>query len=96
MVALTNGNYVVVSPDWNNGTATRAGAATFGSGTAGVTGAVSSANSLVGTTAGDQVGSFGTTALSDGNYVVGSPLWSNGTLGLAGVTWCGASRHLTG
>ena len=36
-------------------------------------GAVSAANSLVGSTAGDQVGSDGVTALSNGNYVVSSP-----------------------
>ncbi len=48
--ALTNGNYVVSSPYWDNGTVTDAGAVTWGSGTAGVSGVVSSANSLVGLT----------------------------------------------
>ena len=46
---------------------------TWGSGTTGVSGAVSAANSLVGTTANDFVGSFGVTALSNGNYVVRKP-----------------------
>ena len=54
---LEGGNYVVRSPSWNNGAATFAGAVTFGNGTTGVTGEVSAANSLVGTTANDQVGS---------------------------------------
>ena len=56
MTALTNGNYVVCSSYWDNGAATDAGAVTWGSGTAGVSGVVSSANSLVGSTANDRVG----------------------------------------
>ena len=47
----------------------------------GITGAVSAANSLVGSTAGDQVGYDGVTALSNGNYVVSSPDWDNGAVG---------------
>ena len=71
---LTNGNYVIQSPLWNNGSAAMAGAATWGSMTTGVSGVVSSDNSLVGSTAGDQVGMF-VTALTNGNYVVSSPFW---------------------
>ena len=56
MTVLSNGNYVVRSPDWDNGAAADAGAVTWGSGTTGITGTVSAANSLVGSTAGDQVG----------------------------------------
>ena len=56
---------------WDNGAVVDAGAATWGSGTTGVTGVISAANSLVGSTANDQVGS-GVTALSNGNYVVRS------------------------
>ena len=56
MTALSNGNYVVRSPDWDNGAVTDAGAVTWGNGTTGITGAVSAANSLVGSTADDQVG----------------------------------------
>jgi hypothetical protein len=47
VTALSTGNYVVGSPTWNNG----AGAATWGSGAGGLTGLVSAANSLLGTTA---------------------------------------------
>src|SRR5439155_1573495 len=61
---LSNGNYVVVSPAWSG----QRGAATWGSQTAGTSGTVSTSNSLVGSTAGDQVGSAGVTALSNGNY----------------------------
>ncbi|RPI81368.1 MAG: hypothetical protein EHM42_10745, partial [Planctomycetaceae bacterium] len=70
---LPNGNYLVVSPSWDNGAAANAGAVTWGSGTAGVAGTVSAANSLVGSTASDGVGSSGVTALSNGNYVLRSP-----------------------
>jgi hypothetical protein len=41
-------------------------------GSASVTGTVSTANSLVGTTANDYVGYGGVVALSNGNYVVDS------------------------
>ena len=45
---------------------------TWGSGTTGVSGVVSSGNSLAGSTASDQVGGSGITALTNGNYVVSS------------------------
>ena len=41
VAVLANGNYVVCSPDWDNGAATDAGAVTWGSGTTGVSGVVS-------------------------------------------------------
>ena len=41
VVALTNGNYVVRSPNWDNGAVINAGAATWRSGTSGVSGVVS-------------------------------------------------------
>jgi hypothetical protein len=85
---LSNGNYVVRSPHWHNGAIANAGAVTWGSGTSGIVGAVSTANSLVGSTASDQVGSDGVTALSNGNYLVRSPLWDNAAFVNAGaVTW---------
>ena len=55
IVALTNGNYVVISDNWNNGAVTYAGAVTWASGTTGITGPVSTSNSLVGTKTGDYV-----------------------------------------
>jgi filamentous hemagglutinin family protein len=90
ITALTNGNYVVASPNWNNGM----GAATWGNGTTGISGTISSTNSLVGSTAGDYVGWYGVTALTNGNYVVGSSdwnnyrgaaTWGNGTTGISGT-----------
>jgi hypothetical protein len=77
VTALSNGNYVVSSYYWDNVGAADAGAVTWGDGTSGVTGAVSVDNSLVGSTAGDQVGWDGVTALSNGNYVVSSRYWDN-------------------
>jgi len=87
--ALTNGNYVVLSPLWNG----HVGAATWGSGTAGVSGVVSAANSLVGSSANDQVGYGGVAALTNGNYVVQSPSW-NGNLGAA--TWGSGTAGVNG
>ncbi len=88
VTALSNGNYVVRSPSWDNGAIADAGAATWGDGASGVSGAVSDLNSLVGSTADDRVGYYGATALSSGNYVVSSPYWDNGAIADAGaVTW---------
>jgi filamentous hemagglutinin family protein len=96
-MALSNGNYVVKSNVWNNGSATRAGAVTWGSGTAGVSGIVSSTNSLVGSIENDQVGNNNVTALSNGNYVVASQAWDNGTVVNAGAaTWGNGSTGITG
>ena len=98
VTALSDGNYVVSSPNWTNGTATDAGAVTWGSGTTGVSGAVSATNSLVGSTANDSVGSDdGVTALSNGNYVVSSPDWTNGAAADAGaVTWGSGTAGVSG
>ena len=97
MTALANGNYVVISTNWANGMATAAGAVTWGSGTTGISGTVSSANSLVGSTAGDVVGSDGVTALASGNYVVSSTNWTNGMATCAGaVTWGSGTAGVSG
>jgi len=90
VTALTNGNYVVASESWDNGAIANAGAVTFGPGTSGITGVVTPANSLVGGTAGDQVGTFGVTALTNGNYVVRSPVWRNGAITRAGAVTFGS------
>ena len=97
VTALSNGNYVVNSPYWNNGAIADVGAVTWGSGSSGVSGAVSSSNSLVGTTASDYVGSYGVTALSNGNYVVRSAFWDNASVVNAGaVTWGSGSSGVSG
>ncbi len=84
VAALTNGNYVVRSSSWHTGW----GAVTWGSGTSGVSGVVSAANSLIGTTASDRIGGSGVTSLTNGNYVVASPGWDNGgTANVGAATW---------
>ena len=89
VLPLTTGHYVVLSPYWDYGATVDAGAVTLCSGTAGRSGAVSAANSLSGRQASDQVGAGGASALSNGNFVVASPYWHNGSIANAGaVTWC--------
>jgi hypothetical protein len=91
VTALSNGSYVVSSAMWDNAGVVDAGAVTWCSGTSGVSGAVTSSNSLVGTTASDQVGSSGVTALSNGNYVVSSANRDNaGVVNAGAVTWATA------
>jgi len=89
VTALSNGNYVVASPKWNN----FRGAATWGDGSVGTAGGVSSSNSLVGSLAQDQVSSGGVQALVNGSYVVmsqqwnanfGATTWGNGNGGTVG------------
>lgn len=97
IIALSNGNYVVGSPQWGNGTASRAGAVTWGNGTTGIIGTVSSTNSLVGSTLNDKIGDLGILALTNGNYVVSSPSWDNGTIADVGaVTWGNGNTGISG
>ena len=94
------GYYLVTTSGFNNG----AGAVTWSSDSAATTGAVSSTNSLVGSSSGDAVGNGGITVLRDNlNYVVVSPDWNNGagavTLGngATGVTGVvGSTNSLVG
>jgi filamentous hemagglutinin family protein len=96
-VELSNGNYVIASDQWDNRSAIDAGAVTWGSGTTGVSGPISEGNSLVGTKSQDLVGNRGITALSNGNYVVPSSNWDNGSATDAGaVTWANGSTGLSG
>lgn len=96
VTALTNGNYVVQSPNWDNAGTINVGTATWGNGTTGITGAVTTANSLHGTAVGHSVG-FAVTALTTGHYVVSSPLWDDGATADAGAaTWGNGTTGLTG
>ncbi|MFN0079729.1 MAG: choice-of-anchor D domain-containing protein [Prosthecobacter sp.] len=88
VMLLSTTAYLVQSPVWDNGAAANAGAVTWGSNSSGVSGVVSAANSLVGSTASDSVGSGGITLLSTTAYLVLSPVWDNGAVPSAGaVTW---------
>ena len=80
VTVLANGNYLVAIPDWNGGSSTSSyGAVTWGSGTSGIAGVVSSSNSLVGSNNGDRVGLWEIVLLSNGNYVVPSPFGTAAT-----------------
>ena len=103
VTALSNGNYVVASPYWDNGAAWDAGAVTWGNGATGRVGTISVANSLVGDTGGDAVGWYGGVALPNGNYLARSPnwhqhrgavTWGNGATGIVGVV--SAANSLVG
>ena len=87
IAALINGHYVVSSPHWAKGPVAQAGAATWGHGVIGISGLVTAGNSLVGTAPHDQVSSAGTTALTNGHYVVSSLHWGAGTPHTGAVTW---------
>ena len=56
---LLNGNYVVVSPSWDNGATANVGAVTFASGTGGATGAINSLDSVLGAAPGGGNMTFG-------------------------------------
>jgi len=103
ITALSNGSYIVVSTHWDNAGVVDAGAATWCSGTTGCTGRVWETNSLVGASAGDQVGATflgggGITVLSNGNYIVSSNNWDNGSAAVdaGAVTWCSGAAGCTG
>jgi hypothetical protein len=83
IVSLIDGNYVILSPDWNGSR----GAVTWGIGTVGLRGVSSTDNSLLGSNRGDRLGSsayLDLHGLSNGDYLVISPQW-NGNRGA--VTW---------
>ena len=94
---IIHGNYLVPSPNWDNGSIEDAGAVTWVDGATGIHGPVSVSNSLIGASSGDQVGIFPGTQLTNGNYVVASPYWSNGNQSTVGaVTWCNGAKGRTG
>ena len=71
--ALSNGNYVVNSRQWDNAGVVNVGASTWGNRSTGTTGVVSTSNSLFGTAANHAIGLNAAHPLSNGNYVVSSP-----------------------
>lgn len=91
-VALSDGNYVVGSPNWDGGGVADLGAVTWGDGLVGGVGLINAANSLVGTTLDDRVGNGRVFSLPNGMYYAVSNQWDFGmsvdaravTLGAAG------------
>lgn len=94
VTALTNGNYVVRSSGWNcqvalgcAGAVTAVGAVTWGDGTSGTVGAVTAANSLIGSTLNDGLGDY-IVPLTNGNYVVASNYWDGAFANVGAATFC--------
>jgi hypothetical protein len=75
--ALANGNYVVSSTSWDDGALTDVGAVTWMDGSSSTMGTVSPTNSLIGTTAGDQIGDI-IRAFDDDQFAIISRFWDNG------------------
>ena len=82
--ALSNGNYVVLSSTWDDGFNADVGAITWGDGTAGLTGAVGQANSVIGATANDLLGTSYLFETGGGYYSVISEYVTNGANAQAG------------
>lgn len=97
MVPLADGNYVITDVVWNNGSVEQAGAVTCGNGITGVSGVVSSDNSLLGTRENNRVGLGGVRVLTNGSDVISSPDLDSEDLADAGaLTFVGADTGLTG
>ena len=97
IVALKNGNYIVKSGSAANGSIVQAGAVTWGNGKTGISGVISTANSLMGTSFLEKVGFWGVFELSNGNYVVRSPFWGDGNAtNLGAVTWANGNTGISG
>ena len=96
VTALSNGNYVINSPNWDNGATVNAGAVTFVSGGGATSGTITTGNSLFGSTANDNVGGGGITALTNGNYVVRSQNWDGTAVNTGAVTWGSGTAGITG
>ena len=93
---LDNNRVALRTPNWNNiaVTATLAGAITFADAATGITGEVSSVNSLVGTTTNDRVGNGGFTNLGSGKYYTHTTAWGANA---GALTWIDtAAAPLTG
>ncbi|MCP5199525.1 MAG: filamentous hemagglutinin N-terminal domain-containing protein [Gammaproteobacteria bacterium] len=92
-----NGNLIVRSTEWSDGTGEAFGAVTImvgdGAPVTPVTGFVSSTNSLVGSHLDDRVGNGGTFTLASGNILVRSPNWFEDR---GAVTFVDMSMGLTG
>ncbi len=89
--------YYMINPQWDNGSLVDAGAITLSSATNFYVGPVSASNSLVGGSAGDQVGSGGATLVNNTILLIRSPLWDHGPAVDAGaVSWASTSFFTVG
>lgn len=93
ITGLADGGYVIVSPEWDNGSLVDAGAVTWCPASGDVVGSIGDATTLKGGNANDQVGSRGLQEVGEGNYVVKSPKWNGGR---GAVTWIHGQVGLIG
>lgn len=97
VVALANGNYLVLAPQWDRGAIANAGAVAWCSGSAGCNGTLSTLNALVGSKAEDRVGSGAALPLASGDAVIASPNWDDSaTVDVGAVTRIPGSGGLIG
>ena len=95
LVALPGGDYLVLSPGWDNGAIPNAGAVTRMDGDQAINGTVTTTNSLTGVAANHQIGAGGVTLLTNVNYVVQSPYWDDVAITDVGaVTWMAGAAPL--
>jgi Repeat of unknown function (DUF5650) len=92
---LSNGNYVVASPNWDDA-AINVGAVTFGSRLGGTVGVVAPSNSLVGMSPNDLVGAEIVKLEGGDSYIVISRAWDNGALTDAGAVSYGGTAGVRG
>lgn len=76
---IGSGKYIVLSPKWDNFSSADAGAITIVDANAGVTGAVGSANSLIGDQFNDRLGAIQPNQLDTGSLLFRTPTWHGGT-----------------
>lgn len=96
VVALPDGNYVVLSSQWKNGSEQAVGAATWCSGTAPTTGALNMAKTSIGSAPGDS-DEISCIPLHDGNYLIVRPRWDqDGSTDHGAITWCPAGSVASG
>jgi hypothetical protein len=96
IVVLANGNYLLTNPNWRNGSLSNAGMVAWASGESGLSGEISSSNALVGSSADERVGFFGVEPLANGNYIVSTLNWNNGTERMGAVTWGSGRSGVSG
>ncbi len=77
VIALDDGGYIAISPNWDNQGMVNAGAVTWCLSVEACNGPVSTSNSLVGMYPNDRVGSHGVSSLPSGAFVVGSLHWND-------------------
>ncbi|MBO9611406.1 MAG: T9SS type A sorting domain-containing protein [Dyadobacter sp.] len=94
---LPNGNFVIKSSGWFDSNMQRVGAVTWASGTTGISGTISEANSIVGTGRDQLQESGGITVLPNSNFIISWPGWANGNVQRAGAaTWVNGDTGITG